>query len=204
MKFDIQQLNDKYSHPYYAFVDVEVTTSSAKKGDVLSLGCIIAEGDNFKKVDSFLGYARPRTYDHWNSYAENIHKITRERSKTFPDARQTSIEFLKFLAPFKNADNSPIPFVFHGTHKFDLKMVQMMFAQNSLTNSIDKVFSPDLTISTCSMFEFFTQLFGVSTIDKKLSTMAKTFNIPLDHHEVMSDTNACYASYRFMRKAFGI
>ena len=204
MEFKLENLRKNIS-PYYVFIDTEVTSSSLKHGEVISLGCVVAKGDTLEIVDQFTGYARPKTFDHWNWYAEKeVHHISKATAAKFPEARETAIKLLQFLKPFKNEDNSPVPFVYHGKNKFDYKMLELMFKNENLEKSFYKVFSQNYVLSTCEMFVFITQLFGMEVSDHKLNTMAQSLDIVLNHHEVVSDTLACYEGYKKMRKVFNI
>lgn len=187
--------------PYYVFADGEYTTNSrqpGKEGEILSMSVIVANGKTLEIEDKFVGYIRPQYPDRWNEHAVSIHGFTKEAAADFPAGAYTLIEFLKFMIRFKNDDNSSIPFVFHGTNKLDYKMFEQCFTQYRLGSSFYKLFGAEHVISTSDMFKFFTSIFGIRTPDHKLNSMAKTFELTLNHHEVESDTMVCYQGFKAM------
>ncbi len=210
MNKKIKPMNNKHildkEYPYLAFVDVEMSNTSQgckgqKEGQMLSMSAVIADGEgpDFEIVNRFTGYMRPAYFDNWSKHsAKYIHKISIEEAMTFPPCKKTLIAFLNFMLPYKNEDNSPIPFFFHGQYSLDYKLLRMVYRQLGLQGSIDKLFDVFHTISTYEMFVDYKENNNVKTANAQLSTMAEAFDIKLDHHEVESDTLACYEGFKSM------
>lgn len=190
----------KSNNPYIFICDLETTGFSYTKNDVIELAGIIVEkkGDEYVRLNSFYGRCRPYSRDTWTTGAERIHKIPLSEALKFQHPRQMLIKFLNFLVPYKSNNNKPLLFVSHCKNKFDIKFVYHAFVKEAIHPSFCKVFNFEFTESTVDLADKYKSMTGLT--DSKLPTVADYFNIKMDHHKAMADTEACFEIYKEFKK----
>jgi DNA polymerase III epsilon subunit-like protein len=183
------------SSNYKAFVDVETTGFDSEKNESIQLACILTD-KKLVTMGEFNQYAAPTDPNHWTLGAEKIHGISYQKACGFQKRRLMLFNFMFFLKPF--VSDKPIQFIYHAKNLFDFHFVESIFKKEGLRSSFDKVFHQKHTVSTIEMANKYKALTGLS--NAKLPTLTSYFNIPLNHHDAMSDTRACLEIYRQLSK----
>tara|TARA_R110002020_G_scaffold250448_3_gene464516 strand:+ start:334 stop:966 length:633 start_codon:yes stop_codon:yes gene_type:complete len=180
-------------NPYIMTCDLETTGFSEKKHDMISFSAKICDL-NLDIKDEVTVYAKPKK-ERWTQAAcDHGHRIQLQEALTFPDPRKTAIQLLHFIKPFKSEKNAPILFVSHDTSGFDSRFLKAFFMNQMLIESYWKVFQDDYRLSTIHM----ARRLGVELEDNKLPTWAKKLGLELNHHEVKSDTDVCFAVFKYI------
>jgi DNA polymerase-3 subunit epsilon len=174
------------------FVDIETTGFDYFRNDIISIAMIL-RGDQeecFRKTY----YLKPESKKFWSAKAEEIHKISFNEACSFPAPLDTYNQILTDLSKHFEPHNY-VKFVCHARNMFDLKFIHCKL------NLVDKLFDFRKYVSSSNY---------LSTIDLakdklphldnfKLNTVCKYLDIKLDHHEAMSDANACCEIYQRLR-----
>lgn len=196
----------KNNNPYIFITDLETTGFSPMRNDMIELAGIIAKKDDdgkYQKIATFNERCRPYSRESWTEGAEEAHKITLHEALGFQHPRGMLINFLNFMVPFKSASNWPLTFVFHGKNKFDFKFLMNAFMKEDLVYSFYKIFNMGNVESTYDLYSKYKHVLGLENL--KLPTLAKYFDIHLDHHSAPSDANACFEIYKIVKEAkFGL
>lgn len=185
------------------FVDLETTGFSWNYHDIIQLSGIITDYE-LNELAVFDQFSRPQGFHRWSQGAEDHHGIPFHRANKFQDQRKMLIKFMHFLKPYI-IEGQTIKFVCHAKNYFDYKFVKETFINQDLANSFNKAFSKDNYESTIDLAEKFKPATGLS--NNKLNTVADHFNIELDHHEALSDANACksiYKRFKGMKQGLGL
>ena len=186
------------------FADLEHAGGKHHEASILTLGTLVADLDTFKEVDSFELKFRYVEGTPWLKRAEEVHQIPIEVARTFPDPRISCIEFLKRMVPYKNEDNSPLPFYYHGTSNLDYNICKHTFEKYGLLPSFEKLFSPSNVHSTCSLFKLYRNIKGIVSEGNKLEHMAQVFGIDYKPHDAVEDTRACFMGFKKMASELSI
>lgn len=178
------------------FVDLEHAGGKHHEASMLTLGTVVADLNSMEELDSFEFKFRYIEGTPWNPYAEKIHRISKSQARRFPDPKASCIGFLKRMVPYKNEDNSPIPFYYHGINNLDFKICMHNFDRQGLKSSFDKLFSSSNVHSTCTLFSLYRSLKGVVAEGNRLEDMAQAFNIDYNPHDAMDDSRACFLGFK--------
>lgn len=171
---------------YVTFFDVETTGFDYWNCSIISLACIILEKNpSYKIVGQFLQYSRHESDKHWSKDAEKVHNISPSQSLSFKPQKNLCTELLYFLKDFQS-DSLDLPFWYHGKNKFDYKFIEAMMFKQELYWQWNKVFRIQNVDSTHRLAKQNLQLKNY-----QLSTVCEHLGIELNHHEAMSDANAC-------------
>jgi DNA polymerase III epsilon subunit-like protein len=188
-------------NPYVHFIDLETTGFSPSKNDVIEVAAIIAKKQNdgtLIRVDQFNEFCSPYHEDRWTIGAEKIHRISKRRAFSEQHPRKLLIKYLHFLKEYKDKDNNPLLYVCHSKNFFDYRHHFNMFLKEGLQDSFNKVFSLERYESTINLAEKYISATGLE--NSKLPTLAEYFNVELDHHNALSDANACFEIYKILKK----
>jgi len=113
---------------------------------------------------------------------------------TYKKPKESAIEWLKFLKPFKHKYNYPLLTVYHGNGNFDPRWAEAFFVKAGLQFSWCKVASLKHTESTIKLAKN-----HLEVENYRLDTVCKKLEIELDHHKSESDTMACYQIYKKLK-----
>ena len=117
--FNTELPSELLGNSHIMICDCETTGFSEFKHDLISFSAKVTDY-NLDIKDEITVYARPKK-ERWTQGAEKIHKISLEEALTFPEPRETAIQLLHFLKPFKTDSNKPLLFVSHDTSGFDFR-----------------------------------------------------------------------------------
>jgi DNA polymerase III epsilon subunit-like protein len=225
--------NYKDGHRFTFYCDLETSGGDPIKNDVIEICILVTERGKFEIIDKFHSYVRPKQINSttWSKHAEEIHGITPEQAKDFPKSREVAIDLLRFLVPYKCADNSAQLFVCHALANsffnaeknetvwgmFDFKFLDWFFKKEELQYSFYKVFSENYCLSTVWIAQKLgygsDQLVidGVAQYTKTgrekkegngLAIWAKRINFNLIHHKAESDTECCLRVHEEISKEY--
>ncbi len=171
---------------YVAVLDCETTGFDPVGCDPIAWSVIIT-GQDLQIIDQREFYARPLSKRYWSEDAVKIHGITWDRAARFPHQRETCIEMLNFLVPYKHPENLPILFVFHAKNNFDWKFAEWMFRKQELQYSFWRVFHHGYRLSTISFAE------QMGYTGNGLAEWARRLGMTASHqhHDAKSDSVMC-------------
>lgn len=180
---------------------METSGFSHKSNDVIELAAIVAikhPDGGYGHLATFHERCRPYGRKSWSSGSENVHGITFDEAITFQEPRKMLIKLLKFLVPFKHQENHPLKFICHAKGKFDFRFLESAFSKEFLGTSFAKVFHKDHYESTIDLVAKYKEVYGLPNL--RLSTVCEYFEIELDHHKALSDTEACFELYKKLKR----
>lgn len=182
-------------------IDGEFTSFDMIGGDLIALGAVeIMDDLTIGRERAF--YFRPTNTKYFTEKAREIHGISYFKASTFPEAKHSCIDFLKWLSP--NIDQFPLPIAFWGSWDFDRKWIEVTMQKNDLTSSFQKAFNGCDKINVLKMAKQklkHVPLPKASTDDEsrkgqyKLDNVAKFYDIEHSHHEALSDARATAQIY---------
>lgn len=169
--------------------DVECTGFDKIGGDVLSTGLVeILEDFTLGREVEF--FSRPMSTKYFSESAQKIHGISYFKAMSFPTRRESCMSMLHWLKPL--IGSFPLPFVYHGTGKFDHSWLKWHFAKEELESSWAKVFPEALVESTLAMSRAHLKQLH----NHKLKTVSEHYGISTDdHHSALPDARACAMIY---------
>ncbi len=168
--------------------DVETTSFDKIGGDILS--CALVEVlEDYTLGREALFHSRPRSSKYFSSGAQEIHGISYWKAQEFPEPKETSIDILNWLAPLQSI--FPLQMIYHANGGFDFKWLESHFRKDDLQGSFYKAFDENRLISTLKLSRQNLK----NLPNHKLSTVAKHYNLNLNHHEALSDTRVCAQIY---------
>lgn len=176
-------------------VDIETTGFSKEKNDLIHFAAVEVD-NNYKILRTFEFFSRPKNPQYWNAEAEKIHCISLERAQCFPYLRKGLIDFLWWLDLHR--EKFPLNFVYHGKNKWDYNFVKAKFLSELLHESFFKAFNEKRLISTVEVAREIIP--GMPNY--RLNTLCEHFNIPLEHHQAMSDALATARLFRLLKTQF--
>ncbi|MEX5398743.1 3'-5' exonuclease [Streptococcus sp. ZJ93] len=150
------------------FVALDVETANSSRGSICSIGLV--KFVNGEKVDSFYHLINPE--EEFSSRNIKIHKIRPEdvtTEPTFPELRPKILEFI-----------SNLPVVAHNA-RFDISVLKAVYIKYHL--DFDPIFY------FCSYQVAQNLLPNIENY--KLNNLSDYFNISLNHHNALSDAEAC-------------
>lgn len=173
--------------PYYVFCDIESTGLDPMRNDIISCALIVSDREYGRLCDISINI-KPLNYGFWSEDAEKIHGYNRATTESFQHPFDACIKILNFLKPFKG--KYPIRFIYHANSPFDWHFMRNMFWKQDMEYSLYKVINWKNLESTMKMAR--------ASGHKKVSldVLAAYYGIPLIHHEVQSDVNACFLIHK--------
>lgn len=178
--------------------DVECTGFDKVGGDVLSTGLVeILEDFTLGREAEF--FSRPTSSKHFTEKAQEIHGISYFRAMEFPTRRESCVSMLHWLKPL--ITTFPLPFVYHGTGKFDHSWLKWHFTKEELDQSWAKAFPEAMVESTLTMARAHLKQLQ----DHKLKTLSEFYGISTEkHHSALPDARACAQIYCNIKKGESI
>lgn len=188
----VKMIEDKFEVIF--FVDLETSGFDVLRNEILTASISVCDYKSLEQIEKISLEFKPEHLKFWSEDAEKVHGITPQKAVTFQDKKQSSREMAAFFKKYKKEGTQPI--VSHAK-----RFMGAYFDQNFLLHHF---------MQYDWYFEF-RRICGISqsTIDYtrtivtlenyRLSTVAKYFNIPLNHHNVESDREACEQIYRICR-----
>ena len=139
-------------------------------------------------------YFRPTGTKYFTEKAREVHGISYFKASQFPTAEHSCVEFLNWLKPL--VDQFPLPVAFFGSWDFDRKWIEMTMQKNNMQTSYWKAFGGCEKINVLKMAKK-----KLAMLDKHdLKIVCKHYDIPLDHHEALSDARGCAQVYINLEK----
>ena len=183
----------------YCILDVETTSKDPWRGEILSLGAIIAN-ERLEKLDEIELKCRPLNYYHWDKESEEYHKISIKESLRFPDPDESLNRFCEWLDtynPFKQYSlvchalpfRSPIDL-------YDRNFIFSWFWNNDSRDRYYRYFDESKIRSTISRKRKQT-LARWGLKDQKLGTWGEKLGIKFRHHSALDDAMLCYEVLKF-------
>ena len=169
----------------FTFFDLETTDKYPVSAEILT-GYFFSTDENFKKIDEC--YIESQV-DNYKIDSFEIHGISKAQAMKFPPKREALRKMISYMLKHKNNF-----FVCHangdimgkkGYFDWQVIMMQMHFLSDDAYWFFLKNFSQTKVISTHTIAKKTLKLQNY-----KLNTIAKYFNIELNHHEAKSDTIA--------------
>lgn len=176
---------------HVAIIDCETTGFDPIGCDPIVLSIIIAD-HNLNELSKKTFKARPFSKKYWGKGAEEIHGIPWKEAEYFPTQRETCMQILNFLVPYKHSENKPILFVSHDKNNFDWKFTEWLFRKQDLQYSFWKVFHHGYKISTIQ----FADVMGYT--GNGLAEWARRLDVKLKHHDAESDARASYEVLKYL------
>lgn len=168
--------------------DGEFTCWDAEGGDLITFGMVEILSD-YTLGRELLVRSQPRSAKYFTDRAQEVHGISYWKAMTFQSPKESCLEILHWMKP--NLERFPLEFVYHGNGNLDWRWLTAHFRKEEMEASIQKAFSKDRITSTVSMSRK-----NLKNLENhKLNTVAKHYNIELDHHNALSDARACAQIY---------
>lgn len=184
----------------FVVCDTELSGPDTSKHDIIAVSMIVSDYETFDVWGKFTANAKPRDFNQWNDYAENIHGITKEACEKFQDQKSLLFHMAHFLHPFLVLNEfNPLWFISHSNNNVDYRFVQNLFKINDKQDSFNKVFSSNKIKSSVFMFAEYLKV-KKNTKGLNLKDYAAHFGLTLDHHDVESDTIVCFEGVKRMLK----
>lgn len=193
--------NMKAKNPYLFITDMETSGFSPMKNDVVELAAIIAirhDDGGFGRIATFHERCRPYGRKSWSTGSENVHGISFDEAVHFQPARKMLIKLLHFLLPYKSDENHPLKFICHAKGRYDYRFLEAAFNKEFLGSSFQKVFDKSNYESTHDLAVKYKDVYGWENL--RLNTLCEYFEIELDHHRALSDTDACFELYKKLKR----
>lgn len=170
---------------YKAVIDVETSGRSPWYHDMISLGLVIVNED-LNIIDRFYGLCSPWNPKSFNHETSAIHGFSLDYLMTQQSPKSLAVQALTFLNKYRNKERIEYMNIYHHSlNRFDFKFFDNFFLKTELEFSFRKMFHRDFQFSTIEMGR------ELGVMDNKLSSWATLLNINLDHHNALSDAEAC-------------
>lgn len=185
---------DKYETVF--FLDLETTGLNPWQNEILTLSISACDIKTKTQINEFEIEMRPEFMNHWQDGAEKIHGISKDRALKFPPRSEGRDDLIEFLEFHKKA--TPQIFCCHalsfkGQGLFDWSFLYAEFFKAEKHFELFKYFHDIRSTINYAKEASSKGLIGFE--NNKLDTIAKHFNIPLDHHNAKSDRMACQEIY---------
>lgn len=176
-------------------IDAEFTSFDMLGGDMISLA-LVEIMDDFTIGRSWQGFLRPDSVKYFTDSAQAVHGISYFKASTFPEAKETMIEMLHWLAPLQNEFKLAV--TYWGSWNFDLKWIQTTMERCELTTSYLKAFLPGkeshhnaLKLAKQKLKHVPIPDLGTDNESRKgqykLDNVARFYGLNHNHHDALSD-----------------
>lgn len=185
------------------FLDVETTGLDYYRNEIITLS--ISAYDKYVKNDDLYLTIRPERLKYWSKEAELAHGISIQQSLLFDEKKDSFSELMRFIDRYSDGNAMLI------CHAFDKFKTQNLFDVNFLKVGLEECgfyWSFRRSVkqfgSTDTIFREATQRGDFDKLPSyALNKLCDHFKIPLKHHDVVSDREACEQLY-FKAKELGI
>ena len=161
-----------YSFSMQSFIAIDYETANSDRRSACSLGVTLVEnGEILKSYQSFI--KPPEEFNYFDDFNVMLHGIKQRDVKNSPS-------FLEIWDELVGVNLKNLPLVCHNSG-FDIRLTQDLLNHHGASYE-DINFFDTLTIAKKLWPEM---------INHKLSTLARNFEITLDHHNAASDSEAC-------------
>ena len=165
--------------------DVETTGFDVLGSDLIVCAMVeILEGYTIGR--GAVWYHRPQSTKYFTRESQAIHGISYWKAQEFPYPAVSCRETLDWIG-----DLSDLPLVSHSLGGFDHRWIDGHFSKHEMGIKLRRIFPKDKVISTVKLSR--DNLAHIP--NHKLDTVAKYYDIPLNHHEALSDAMACAQIY---------
>lgn len=175
-------------------IDTEFTHFDMYGGDLLALG-VVEIYDDLTLGRELELYFKPQCVKYFSEKAQEVHGISYFKAMTFPEPQDSLKQFLHWLVPLK--DQFPLDFVVWGAWDFDRKWLETTFTKYEMVSSYQKAFSQAKVFNGMKMAR---KLLKHVDGGVGLDNIAKHYNVPLQHHQVLSDAKATAQIYINLEK----
>lgn len=170
------------------FIDVETTGLSAEKNDLIQMG-IIVEVDNAKaEVVEFK--CQPFRYDTVQQQALDVHGISIEEIRTFPEPTAIVRDFISLLEKYTEKGNK-ITFAGYNC-PFDERFVKAFLTKCGYSDTLYDTFFVYKSYDIFALVKAFFKERGITLINNKLATVCEFLDVDLNAHDAVSDIEATY------------
>ena len=172
------------------FIDVETTGFDYLSNCVIELACACEINGELKTFNQKI---RPLSKAKWSVGAERVHGISYDQAANFTHPKIACHDFLGFLEQLAPYERYGLPhhFWYHGNNAFDWHFVAGLFLKQDLLFELRKYLQGSYVFSTIDLAKNKLQL-----TNYKLSTVCDYLDIELNHHQALSDAQACMEIHR--------
>lgn len=181
-------------------IDDEFTHFDMVGGDLISIG-LVEVYEDLSLGREFQGFCKPRSTRYFSEKAQAVHGISYFKAQTFPEARETMIDLIQWLAPLM--DQFPLITLYYGSWNFDLKWLETTMERCGLKQSFAKAFDgrKESHINVLKMVRHFLKTIpdtkdeNGKTITHTLGNVADFYGMEKDHHNSIWDARATAQIY---------
>lgn len=153
------------------FTAIDFETANKNKISACQIGVVVVR--NNKIINKYAKYIKPpNSCSFLKEFTENIHGINREMVKNAP--------YFNDLWNTISYDIVSSPIVVAHNANFDRRVLKSLLEFYKIDANVPEFY--------CTLIESRKRINRID--DYRLSTIAKLFNIPLNHHEALSDAEA--------------
>lgn len=165
------------------YLDIESSGLNYWTNSIISLAWIITDDNNDKVAEFYDECAPDKGSKVWNMEAEKIHKFTEIDQRKKQPALDMCKKLLEFWKVNKVTDAN---IRYHANANFDTRHLFAMFFKAMEHNYYDlyKYINPSDHVNTIPLVKS-----KISLKSYSLDSIANYLNIPLAHHNALSDTN---------------
>lgn len=156
--------------------------------DVLTL-CLIALNEKLEEIDMFYTNSRPKSLKYWDKGSEKIHGFSIDEAMSFKPYNEARDEFMHYLLKHKGKNH----FVCHARPVRGKKLYDYFWLEQYVGDEYLYDFYSVIKPQHCRT----THVKNGPIKQQKLSDWATYLGIPLNHHEVKSDTKACVDIFKW-------
>jgi DNA polymerase-3 subunit epsilon len=152
------------------FTTIDFETANNDRTSACQIGIVVVEDGRI--IEEFVSFIKPVPDYFLSRFTDEIHGINEDTvidAPTFPELWEKISRFIE-NAPLIVAHNAP----------FDMGVLKACLEYHDISTSLPKYF--------CTLKESRKKLPNLS--NHQLSTVCDYFDIPLDHHEALSDARA--------------
>jgi len=178
----------------FLWYDCETTGLNEYKHDIIQIACIPVI--NGIKQKTFNEYCQPTNWETIEQAALDIHGVTVEQMKTFQTQEEMLNKLIEYLYSFGSK------FVTAGFNViFDKKFLYSTFKRHGRNNDFFKIFLLDVHDTYARAKVVGKKELG--TLNLKLATLCKKFDIDINAHDALSDIDATINLDGYIASALG-
>jgi DNA polymerase-3 subunit epsilon len=170
-------------------IDCETSGLDYWSNSIIELACLVVDED-LQIIGEFCERAQPESWSKWSEKSEAVHGITPGSLRSANCQHQLARNFSRFIAHYKVDGSAAFKWVDHANGRFDYRFVKAMFTKQGGYYHFYKYFNDNedfyaTTIKLARQSRFYYPNY-------RLSTLCEHHDIPLVHHEALSDARGCF------------
>ena len=190
-------MNYQEKEEFFIFTDVETTGFCPIRNDVWQI-CLIATDKSYNEISRYTAKMKPTSTKFISDKALEISGMTFDNVMRFDNPKDKVIEITQWFNSLDRKTRWPSRLIFHAVNNFDWNHIDWLFKKQDMQYDLYKHVNWKNLESTLTIARGMKDHLNCNNY--KLNTLCQLFDIPLNHHDAESDTQALIPIHKELKR----